>query len=435
VGGPGSAGTAPQRQGAGADMTRSARYWRATAGALALAWLAALPVAATAQEVSPETEAWLKAAELGAHAPATEGWDAIVAKAQEEGEVVVYSSSGRMAMLVDAFARTYPGIVLTVFDLGSVKTVEKTIREQQAGIFNADVVSTGNSGAVIHEMLNQGLIFNYVPEAYKSRIPEENREPLLIRINEAIVIYYNKEAYPDAPPATNIWELTEPEFNGRVGIIDPMSSGSSFMGLATIVQHADEMAAAYKRHTGHDIELGEGVPDAGYEFVARLLQNDVVIFKSGSSLVEASGQPGQEKPLLAFAYMTYISKNESDGFVNAYLADLDPVAKWVYPTFTAIANRAPHPNAAKVFTAYLLGSLELNESSVLEKPFTEGRSMELLQGLAPYYDPGSVSPRNDVPLPPGGEAWGEMKGWTVSADFMQSEGPKLRDFWLLHASQ
>ena len=38
-------------------MTRSARYWRATAGALALAWLAALPVAATAQEVSPETEA------------------------------------------------------------------------------------------------------------------------------------------------------------------------------------------------------------------------------------------------------------------------------------------------------------------------------------------------------------------------------------------
>lgn len=416
-------------------MTISARYWRATAGALALACLATLPAATMAQDVPPETDAWLKAAELGPYAPASEDWDAIVAKAKEEGQVVVYSASGRIAMLVDAFAATYPGIEVEVFDLGSVKTVEKTIREQQAGIYNADIVTTGNSGAVIHEMLNKGLIFNYVPEAYKDRIPVENRDPLLIRINEAIVIYYNTEAYPDAQPVTNIWELTEPEFKGRVGVIDPMSSGSSFMGLATIVQNADEMAAAYKRHTGNDIELGDGVPDAGYEFVARLLQNDLVIFKSGSKLVEASGTPGQENPLIAFAYMTYISKNESDGFVNAYLADLDPAAKWVYPTYTAIANRAPHPNAAKVFTAYLLGSLELNESSVLEKPFTEGASMELLQGLAPYYDPGSVSPRDDVPLPPGGEAWSEMKGWTVSADFMQSEGPKLRDFWLLHASQ
>jgi len=32
----------------------------------------------------------------------------------------------------------------------------------------------------------------------------------------------------------------------------------------------------------------------------------------------------------------------------------------------------------------------------------EGASLDLLQGLAPYYDPGSVSPRSDVPLPAGG---------------------------------
>jgi len=27
-----------------------------------------------------------------------------------------------------------------------------------------------------------------------------------------------------------------------------------------------------------------------------------------------------------------------------------------------------------------------------------------------------------------------MKGWNVSADFMWSESPKLRDFWLLHSN-
>jgi iron(III) transport system substrate-binding protein len=35
-------------------------------------------------------------------------WDDIVAKAREEGEVIVYSSSGRIAKLVDDFNAHYP---------------------------------------------------------------------------------------------------------------------------------------------------------------------------------------------------------------------------------------------------------------------------------------------------------------------------------------
>ncbi|MDH3235661.1 MAG: substrate-binding domain-containing protein [Alphaproteobacteria bacterium] len=403
--------------------------------AAAAASLLTVSSESVAQTMTPELDAWLKSAQLGPYAAASEDWDDVIAKAKKEGEVVVYSASGRIAKLVDSFNALYPEITLTLFDLGSVKTVEKTIREQDAGIFNADIVTTGNSGLVIHEMLNKNRIFNYVPQQYLDRIPPENRDPLLIRVNEAMVVFYNREAYPDSPPIKNIWELTEPGFSGRVGIINPMSSGSTFMAVATLVQHPDEMAAAYKRYKGEDIVLSDGVPDAGYEFIARLLKNDVVIFKSGSKLVGASGKKGQDKPLIAFAYMTYIARNESEDYVNVILSDLDPVSKLVYPTYTAIARQAPHPNAAKLLTAYLLGSLELNLNSALKKPYMEGESFAQLQGLAPYYDPGSVSPRSDVPLPEGGEIWTEMKGWTVSADFMWNEGPKLRDFWLLHSSQ
>jgi iron(III) transport system substrate-binding protein len=28
-----------------------------------------------------------------------------------------------------------------------------------------------------------------------------------------------------------------------------------------------------------------------------------------------------------------------------------------------------------------------------------------------------------------------MKGWNVSAKFMWEQGPKLRDFWMIHSSQ
>jgi iron(III) transport system substrate-binding protein len=387
-----------------------------------------------ASNVPPEMEAWLKSAKLGPYDKA-ENWDDIVAMAKAEGEVVVYTSSGRIAKLVKPFNALYPEIKLTVHDLGSVKSVEKTIREQEANIFNADIVTTGNSGQVIYEMLNKNRLVNYVPHHYMDRIPKENRDPLLIRVNEAMVILYNMEAYPDAPPIKNLWELTEAKFKGRVGMKNPLSSGSTMMGVMTLIEHADELAAAYQRHVGKPIELSDGVADAGHEFFARLLANDLVIFKSGSKLARASGQKGQTKPLIAFANMTYIARNDSKGYVNKILSDVDPVGKLVYPTFTAIARQAPHPNAAKLFTAYLLGSTELSMNSKLEKPYDKGDSMDLLQGLAPYFDPGTVSPRSDVPLPAGGEIWNDMKGWNVNAEFMWKQGPKVRDFWTVHSSQ
>ena len=400
----------------------------------ALFALSFITAASAAADPPPEMEAWLKAAKLGPY-DKDENWAEITAKAKAEGEVVVYTSSGRIAKLVKPFAKIHPEIKVTVHDLGSVKSVEKTIREQNANIFNADIVTTGNSGQVIYEMLNKNRLVNYVPHHYKDRIPKENRDPLLIRVNEAMVFLYNREAYPDAPPIKNVWELTEPKFKGRVGMKNPLSSGSTLMGVMTLMQRPDEMAAAYQRHAGKPIQLSKGVADAGQEFWARLLANDLVIFKSGSKLARASGKKGQKNPLIAFANMTYIARNDSKGYANKILAKVDPVGKLIYPTFSAIARQAPHPNAAKLFTAYLLGSLELNKDSKLAKPYDKGASMTLLQGLAPYFDPGTVSPRSDVPLPAGGEIWDEMTGWTVDAGYMWKQGPKVRDFWTVHSSK
>ena len=403
--------------------------------AAAIAFFSVVATVSVAAGVSEKLDAWLVENALGPHATGQENWEEIVAAAKEEGEVTVYTASGRIAKLVDHFEALYPGIKLTVYDLGSVKTIEKTVREQDAGIFTTDVITTGNSGQVIYELLGKNRIFNYVPAHYVDRIPLENRDPLLIRVNEAMVFFYNTELHPDVAPISNVWELTQEKYRGRVGVKNPMASGSSLMGLATLVQEPEEMAAAYKRLTGEDIVLGDGVPDAGYEFVRRMLANDLVIYKSGSKLVDAAGKAGQDDALIVMGSMTYISRNESKGNVNAMLSDLDPVSRMVFPTYMSIAAHAPNPNAAKVLIAYLLGSTDINLDTKLEKPYIEGASFDLLQGLAPYHDAGSVSPRSDVPLPQGGEIWDEMKGWNVSAKFMWEQGPKLRDFWNIHSSQ
>jgi len=403
--------------------------------AAAIAFFSVVATVSVTAGVSEKLDAWLVENALGPHATGQENWEEIVAAAKEEGEVTVYTASGRIAKLVDHFEALYPGIKLTVYDLGSVKTIEKTVREQDAGIFTTDVITTGNSGQVIYELLGKNRIFNYVPAHYVDRIPLENRDPLLIRVNEAMVFFYNTELHPDVAPISNVWELTQEKYRGRVGVKNPMASGSSLMGLATLVQEPEEMAAAYKRLTGEDIVLGDGVPDAGYEFVRRMLANDLVIYKSGSKLVDAAGKAGQDDALIVMGSMTYISRNESKGNVNAMLSDLDPVSRMVFPTYMSIAAHAPNPNAAKVLIAYLLGSTDINLDTKLEKPYIEGASFDLLQGLAPYHDAGSVSPRSDVPLPQGGEIWDQMKGWNVSAKFMWEQGPKLRDFWNIHSSK
>jgi iron(III) transport system substrate-binding protein len=416
------------------NLTKKNLLQRLT-GAAAIALFSTAASFSTAKEVSAELDAWLLENNLGPHATAEENWEKIVAAAKLEGEVSVYTASGRIAKLVDHFQALYPGITLTVYDLGSVKTIEKTVREQDAGIFTADVITTGNSGQVMYELLGKNRIFNYVPAHFLDSIPEENRDPLLIRVNEAMVFFYNTEVHPNGAPISNVWELTQEKYRGKVGIKNPMSSGSSLMGLATLVQNPEEMAAAYKRLTGKDIVLGDGVPDAGYEFVRRMLANDIVIYKSGSKLADAAGKAGQDDALIAMGNMTYIARNDSKGNVNAIVSVLDPVARLVYPNFMSIGANAPHPNAAKVLIAYLLGSPEINIDTKLEKPYIEGPSFDLLQGLAPYHDAGSVSPRSDVPLPQGGEIWDEMKGWNVSAKFMWEQGPRLRDFWMVYSSQ
>ena len=382
----------------------------------------------------PEMDAWLKSAKLGPYDKGTEDWKAIVKRAEKEGQVVVYSSSSRVAKVAKSFMDRFPKIKVKSFDLGSIQSIEKTIREQQAGLFNADIVTTAGA-EVIHEMLNKNRIVNYVPHHFKNQIPKENREPLLVRINEAVAVLYNGQAHPNAAPIKNIWELTQAKWKGKVGIKNPLSSGSIFMGVATLVQHADEMAAAYKRLHGKSLKLSPGVKDAGHEFVARLLKNDVVIFKSGSKLAGAAGKKNQKNPLLAITNMTHLSYNDRKGYINKVLVDVDPVSKIIYPTYTAIARQAPHPNAAKVFTAYFLGSTKLNANSSLKKPYDKGKSLDLLLGLAPYFDPGSVSPRSNVPLPAGGEVWSEMKAWTADPDYLAKNAPKIRDFWTMQSSK
>ncbi|MDC7244282.1 MAG: ABC transporter substrate-binding protein [Sphaerochaetaceae bacterium] len=377
---------------------------------------------------------WAKEAKLGIY-EGEQDWDEITRLAKEEGEVIVYSASSRMSAVGEEFSKKYPEIKVTSYDLGSVKTFEKTISEQEANIFNADIITTGGSGNFIYDLVEKNRVVNFVPSMYKDMIPLEYQEPALVRILEAMVLMYNSEIHDEAP-IKNIWELTEEKYRGKVVIKDPLASLSNLMGVVSIAGHADEMAAAYKRLYGEDITLSPGVKNAGFEWIYRLLHNDLIISDSGGTVTGASGKKGQQGlPPVSITTFTYLRYNRTKDYINELLFPLDPFDGIIFPTYTAIARQAPHPNAAKLFTAFLLGDPSITLDTEIPEPYTEGEALELLQGLAPYYETGSKSPRSNIATPNGGEAWDQMNMWLVNPEDDWYLGPEVQDFWMQESSK
>ena len=83
----------------------------------------------------------------------------------------------------------------------------------------------------------------------------------------------------------------------------PAGSLTTLMMLAAIVEHSDEMEKAYEQHAGKKLQLSSGVENAGYEFLHRLIANDIVISDNSSKIATAVGLRGQAKPPLAFSVM------------------------------------------------------------------------------------------------------------------------------------
>ncbi len=229
-----------------------------------------------------EFEAWLKSAELGANQPAEENWDEIFRKAKEEGEVTIYSSSSGVNALAEDFRKFYPEIKVNAYDLGSEKTIEKVVREQQAGVYAVDVVNTAGTAQMFFDMVPNGRVVNYVPRYLVDKIPQELREPLLTHVVEATTLMYNADTYKThrpSPTSGSSPSRTEQAVRDE----EPARLVTSLALLTSIVEHADDFAAAYEKHAGKPIELSDGSENAGYEFLHRLLQNDLVIYDSARS--------------------------------------------------------------------------------------------------------------------------------------------------------
>ena len=157
--------------------------------------------------------------------------DALVAAAKQEKPINIYDSTGKIVEMAENFSNKY-GLKVTGMKVSANSQLEMIIRESQSSNVQGDVVLITDAPAALAQLLPEGFVENYLPGDMASKIPEEFQDPLAISTN-ANVWAYNTEAY-DKCPVSNIWELTETKWKGKVALVDPLTKAPTPIGSTSL---------------------------------------------------------------------------------------------------------------------------------------------------------------------------------------------------------
>ena len=366
-----------------------------------------------------EVDQWLREHQVGPYQEESADYDQLYQAAlKEEGPVVVYASSSRGPKSLDkGFYDKYPGIEVEWNTIGTSEGIERLITEQGAGIYNADILFVSDFPTQVNVLHAANMLFAWVPPELRDVIPKEFQEPLLAHRYEARVLFYNDEAYAEAP-VQSWWDLTKPEWRRNIVLEDPRVSGSSLDFFTTLVVNADEMAKEYERVFGKPIKLT--TPNAGYEFIKLLAANEPQMIDRDSK-GRFIAERGQTNPPLgmSFAFSRIRDAGNPDHGNLAWTGatDIKPKAGMLYPSGANVAYRAPNPNSAKLVIQWLLGD-------------DQGGG-----GMTPWFVPGNWPSRVDVTETPEhpyveGHSWAvtELDWWYMDPAALFHEKTNVLEF-------
>jgi iron(III) transport system substrate-binding protein len=358
-------------------------------------------------------EEWAKANGVGPFQPAEEDWAAIEAAAKEEGEVVVYANSSKFEKLFDAWNALYPDIALGGGDTDDIAV--KMGAEQEAGNVVGDVWFNSDGHLLYGEFMPNQWLWSYMPPGVVEEEVTPDR-PFALSRRSVDVIGYNNEINPDGCPLSNWWQLTEPELKGKFYMEDPIADPSTTAKISLIVEHADEMAAAYQDLYGRDWTTDEAytddVPNAGYLFLKKLAQNEPGIQPGGDEVDAAFATLGMDPSVEpGYGWTGWSSyENTLDGeLAMAPCEGLEPVMGILKANYLAIANNAPHPNAAKLFIKFALSQEGFD-------PWNKIGTYPAVEGLTAAE---GMPPRDEVKL------------WPSDDLFGYENASQIRDFWAI----
>src|SRR5581483_1827823 len=253
----------------------------------------------------------------------------LIEAAKKEGTLVYYSSLDLPVgeKLGKAFEAAYPGIKIQIERSGSERLFQRVAQEFSSNIHAADVINSSDAAHFI-SWKKSGWLMPFVPEEVAKFFPESYRDGdgmfAISRIwLSSIAINTNLVKPEDAPKS--FADLLDPKWAGKMVKGHPAYSGTI-------------MTATFQQ-----------VRELGWEYFEKLSKQRVM-------QVQSSTDPPKKLSLGERAVMA-----DGNEYGVVLLKEAGQPVEPIYPAEgtptisgpTGIFASAPHPNAAKLFQAWL----------------------------------------------------------------------------------
>jgi iron(III) transport system substrate-binding protein len=253
----------------------------------------------------------------------------LIASARREAKVILYSSMDLPVgeKLGKAFEAQYPGISVQIERSGSERLFQRVDQEFSSGIHAADVINTSDASHIITWKRN-GWLAPFVTEDIAKYFLPEYRDPdgmsATSRIYLSSIAYNTNLVKPDEAPKS-FADLLDPKWAGKMVKGHPAYSGTIMTATFQLVR------------------------ELGWDYLEKLSKQRVM-------QVQSSTDPPKklalgERAVMADGneYNVMLLKEAGQPVEPVYPAEGSPTISGP----TGIFATAPHPNAARLFQAWL----------------------------------------------------------------------------------
>jgi iron(III) transport system substrate-binding protein len=273
-------------------------------------------------------------------------WGEVLAAARREGRVVVRGPVGADARdgLVQGFQERYPEIQVDYSGARGTEQAPKLIAEHQAGQHLVDVLVNGTTTQI--DLLDAGILDPIQPYLVGSEVQSAagwlgDKFDFADDQGKAILVFHSAVKVPLAynprlispTDIKSYKDLLDPKWRGKLAMLDPRSAGA---GLAT---------ATFFYTT----------PSLGQDFLSQILAAGLVFSKDERQILDWVAR-GQYPVALAPSETVAVELVRRGLPIESLDAEALQEGNYFTSGFGAVGvlNKAPHPNATKVYVNWLL---------------------------------------------------------------------------------